>query len=137
MANAIYPKWKEAIMGGVAGSSLLGGTLKAVIVDADAYTYDAAHEFLSSIPVGARISTSALMGSVSVLNGILDAADALFLAVSGPVSEALVLILDTGNAATTRLVAYLDSGYTNLPVTPVGGNIQVVWDDGANKIFKL
>ena len=137
MANAIYPKWKQAVMGHAANSSLLGGNLKAMIVDADAYVYSAAHEFLSSVPVGARISISAVMGGVSVADGVLDANDALFTAVVGPVSEVVAIILDTGDPATTRLVAYLDTSYTNLPVTPVGGNIQIVWDDGANKIFKL
>src|SRR6185436_6867253 len=137
MANAIYPKWKQAIMGGVASANLLGGNLKAMIVDADAYVYSAAHEFLSSVPVGARISISAVMGGVSVVDGILDANDALFTSVSGPVSEVVAIILDTGDPNTSRLVAYMDTGYTNLPLTPVGGNVQIVWDDGANKIFKL
>lgn len=137
MANAIYPKWKQAIMGCVANASLLGGNLKAMIVDGDAYAYSAAHEFLASVPAGARIAISAVMGGVTLTDGVLDANDALFTAVTGPVSEIVMLFLDTGNESTSRLVAYMDTGYTNLPLTPVGGNVQIVWDDGANKIFKL
>ena len=39
-------------------------------------------------------------------------------------------------ASTSQLVAYIDTA-TGLPVTPNGGNIQIVWDTGANKIFAL
>jgi hypothetical protein len=34
------------------------------------------------------------------------------------------------------LIAFIDAA-TNLPVTPNGGNINIAWDTGTNKIFKL
>ena len=43
---------------------------------------------------------------------------------------------DTGTEATSPLIAYIDTA-TGLPITPNGGDIIVVWDDGANKIFRL
>ena len=55
---------------------------------------------------------------------------------SASAAEALVLWVDTGTPATSFLIAYFDT-VTGLPVTPNGGDIQIVWDSGANKIFKL
>jgi hypothetical protein len=47
-----------------------------------------------------------------------------------------VIYKDTGTAATSPLIAYIDTA-TGLPVTPNGGDITVTWDNGSNKIFKL
>jgi len=58
-----------------------------------------------------------------------------FSSVSGNQSEALIIYIHTGNEATSRLVAYIDTGVTGLPVTPSGGNIIVVWN--ASGIFTL
>lgn len=125
MANAIYPKWKEAIIQATANSSL-GGTVKVALVDTGTYTYSAAHEFLSSLT--GVVGTAQTLGTKTFVNGIFDAADITYTAVSGASAEALVIYVDTGVAGTSRLVAYLDTGYTNLPVTPNGGNITITWD---------
>jgi hypothetical protein len=47
-----------------------------------------------------------------------------FTAVTGDVSEAVILYKDTGVAATSPLIAYIDTA-TGLPVTPNGGDITV------------
>ena len=132
MANAIYPKWKEAIVQATANSSL-GGTVKVALVDTGTYTYSSAHEFLSS--VSGRVGTDQTLGTKTFTNGTFDAANSTWTAVSGATVEALVIYIDTGSAATSRLVAYLDTGYTGLPVTPNGGDITVTWD--AAGIFTL
>ena len=46
-----------------------------------------------------------------------------------------MIYIDTGSSATSRLVAYLDTGVTGLPVTPNGGDIAITWS--ASGIFKL
>lgn len=125
MANAIYPKWKEAIVQASANSSL-GGTVKVALVDLGAYTYSSAHEFLSSLT--GRVGTDQTLGTKTFVNGTFDAADSVFTAVSGATVEALVIYIDTGVAGTSRLVAFLDTGITGLPVTPNGGNINITWD---------
>lgn len=132
MANAIYPKWKEAIVQATANSSL-GGTVKIALVDTGTYTYSAAHEFLTSLT--GRVGTDQTLGTKTFVNGTFDAADATFTAVTGVTVEALVVYIDTGTAGTSRLVAFLDTGYTGLPVTPNGGNITVTFD--AAGIFTL
>lgn len=125
MPNAIYPKWKEAIIQASANSSL-SGTVKVALVDTGTYTYSSAHEFLSSLT--GRVGTDQTLGSKTFVNGTFDAANATWTAVSGATVEALVIYIDTGTAGTSRLVAYLDTGYTGLPVTPNGSDITVTWD---------
>ena len=138
MANAIYPAIKAAWM--TEGSTNIGLTgaavLKAALVDTAVYTYSAAHQFYSSVSAGV-VGTPQAIGAVTVTNGTLDGNDVTFSAVTGASVEALVLYIDTGNAATSRLVAYFDTGVSGLPVTPNGGDIVIAWDGGANKIFTL
>jgi hypothetical protein len=60
-----------------------------------------------------------------------------FTAVTGDPCEAIVIWQDTGVESTSRLIAYIDTASSGLPVTPNGGDITIAWDSGANKIFKL
>lgn len=126
MANAVYPKWKEAIQQATANSSL-AGTVKVALVDTGTYTYSAAHEFYSSVS-SAVVGTPQTLGSKTFTDGVFDAADITYTAVTGNTVEALVIYIDTGNAATSRLYAYIDTGVTGLPVTPNGGDININWN---------
>lgn len=130
MANAVYPKYKEALITGAANISLSASTVKAVLVDLADYTYSAAHDFLDDLPAGARVGTPQTLGTKTVTNGLFDAADSTFPAVTGDPSEAIVIYIDTGVEATSRLVAFFDTGVTGLPVTPNGGDISITWNAG-------
>lgn len=134
MANALYPLWKQEVIKGTANTPLTGA-LKVALVDTGTYTYSVAHQFFSSVTGVA--GTPVALGTKTYVNGVLDAADSTFLAVSnGSVTcEALVFYVDTGVAATSPLVAYMDTGITNMPVTPNGGDISVTWN--ASGIFAL
>jgi hypothetical protein len=132
MPNAIYPKYKEAVLQSSANSSLTG-TVKAALVDTGAYTYSAAHEFLTSLT--GVVGTAQTLGTKTYTDGVFDAADVTYTAVTGNSAEAIVLYIDTGTAGTSRLVAFLDTGFTGLPVTPNGGDITVTWN--ASGIFAL
>lgn len=133
MANALYPKWKEAIVQASSDSSL-GGTLKVVLVNTGTYTYSSAHQYLSDL--SGTGGTAQTIGSKTYTNGVLDGADVTFTAVAGTVSyEALVIYIDTGVAGSSRLVAYIDTGVTGLPITSNGGDIVVSWN--ASGIFAL
>jgi hypothetical protein len=133
MANAIYPKFKEAILTGAANSNMSSGTVKVALVDTGTYTYSASHEFLSSL--SGRVGTDQTIGSKTFANGVFDGADVSFPSVSGASVEALVIYIDTGTAGTSRLIAFIDTGVTGLPVTPNGGDINVTWN--ASGIFQL
>jgi len=135
MANALYDKGRQKFLSGDLDWD--AHTIKAVLVDSADYTPDLANdEFLAAIPVGGRVATSAALTGKSVTAGIADAADITLSSVTGDVSEYIVIYRDTGDAATSPLIALIDSA-TGLPVTPNGGDIAVTWDNGANRIFKL
>jgi hypothetical protein len=138
MANALYPKYKEALLTAAANSALNGsGTtgVYAALVDTGTYTYNAAHEFYSSL--SGVVGTDQEIGATKTYaNGVFDGADVTFPSVSGASVEAIVLYVKNAGANTTwRLVAYIDTGVTGLPVTPNGGNIGVAWN--ASGIFAL
>jgi hypothetical protein len=125
MANALYDLGRESFLKGEISWS--GDNIKTVLVDTATYTANlATDQFLSDIPVGERVATSANLASKTTVAGAADAADVTFTAVTGDQSEALVIYQDTGTATTSRLIAYIDTA-TGLPVTPNGGDIQVQW----------
>lgn len=137
MANAIYPKYKEALLNASANSAITGsGTtgLYVALVDTGTYTYSASHEFYSSL--SGIVGTDQEITSPTLTGGVVDGGDVTFSAVSGNSVEALVIYRKNAGANTTwRLVAYIDTGQTGLPVTPNGGSITITWN--ASGIFAL
>lgn len=135
MANALYGKGREKFLRGEI--SWNSDNIKSVLVDVADYTVAIdTHEFLSDIPSGARVATSANMASKTTTLGVADCDDFSFTSVTGDPSEAIVFYKDTGTASTSPLIAYLDSA-TGLPVTPNGGDINVLISSGSNRLFKL
>lgn len=144
MANAIYPKWKEQLLQGTT-SALLNGSgttgVYAALIDTGVYTYDAADEFWdeggANDPIDALIGTAVEIGATkSYTSGVFDGADVTWSSVTGNSAEAIIIYVQNAGAATTwRLVAYLDTNVTGLPVTPNGGDITVAWN--ASGIFGL
>jgi hypothetical protein len=125
MANALYDLGRESFLKGEISWS--SDNIKTVLVDSADYTVNlATDQFLSDIAAGGRVATSANLATKTTVAGAADAADVTFTAVTGDISEALVIYQDTGTATTSRLIAYIDTA-TGLPVTPNGGDIQVQW----------
>lgn len=135
MANALYDKGREGFLAG--DISWRDDTIRCLLLDAADYAPDlAAHDFLNDVPVAARVGAPQILANKAVAAGVADADDVTFPNVAGDPCEYLLLYQDTGNEATSRLIALLDTA-AGLPVTPNGGNIVVQWDNGANRIFKL
>ena len=135
MANALFDKARQRFLEGQFNWNT--DTIKAVLVDTGTYTVNlSAHEFLSDIGTGARISTSGAFTGKATTGGAADANDVTFTSVTGASIEAIILYKDTGTDATSPLIAFIDTA-TGLPITPNGGDIIVTWDNGPNKIFKL
>lgn len=128
MANKIYPKYKKSQESGGANHNLIAGSVKAILI-ADTYVYSDTHEFLSDIPSGARVSVSgSLTGKAATDLAAFQSSNARFEAVTGPACNAIGLFVDTGNAATSPLVCYIDTVAAGLPVTPAGASYNVVVD---------
>ncbi len=135
MANALYDLGRQKFLD--ADIDWLVDNIKVVLVDTATYSVNlATDEFLDDIPVGERVATSGNFATKTSTAGVADADNITFSTVSGDVSEALVIYKDTGAAATSPLIAYIDTA-TGLPITPNGGDITVTWDSGADRIFKL
>lgn len=132
MASALYNKGREAVLDSTI--NLESDTIKIVLVKST-YTFSQAHSALSDVAGAARVATSGALTSKTFTDGVFDAADIVFTApASGNVVTALILFEDTGVEATSRLLAYLDTG-TGLPVTTNGADLTIAWDSGANRIF--
>jgi hypothetical protein len=134
MANVLYPKFKESVLSGAI--DLTANNIKAILVDLADYTYSTGHQFLSDVPAGAREETSGNLASKTVTLGVFDAADITFTAAAGDPCEALIIYKDTGSAATSNLIAFIDTA-SGLPATLNGGDVNITWDNTANKIFAL
>lgn len=138
MANAIYPEYKEFLLSASANVSLnvddsTDGPFCA-LVDTGTYTYNAAHDFYNDL--SGIVGTDQRITAPTVANGTFDGGDLTYTSVSGNSVEALVIYRHNSGANTTwKLVVYLDSSVTGLPVTPNGGNITVTWN--ASGIFSL
>lgn len=115
----------------------LADDIKVVAIDANFYTVNlATHQYLSDIPIGARVVTSSNLTGKTNVGGVLDADDVLFDATSGHV-DAFVGIKDTGVAGTSILIFYEDCGGA-LPLDPVTQQIRARWDNNPDrKIMKL
>jgi hypothetical protein len=140
MANSLYPKWKEALLQATANSDLAGSGTTGVyvaLVDTGTYTYNAAHQFYSELSGIAGTTDQEITATKTYTNGVFDGADITFPSVAvGNNCEALVIYRKNAGANTTwRLVAFLDTGITGMPVLPNGGNISVTWN--ASGIFGL
>lgn len=123
MTNAVYPKAREQFL--QAGINLSSANIKVGLVDAAEYTYNAADEFLDDIPGGGLIASSGNLGSKTFTGGVFDSANPTVSGVTGDQFEQVVLYVDTGTPATSRLLAFYDTGVTGLPATPDGGDFLV------------
>jgi len=134
MANALFDQGKHELVNGLLWTS---DDIKVILVDTGAHTSDlSADTVLDDITGAAIIATSANLTVKTAINGVLDAADFTFTAVSGVSVEAMIIYKDTGVDTTSPLLMVIDTA-TGLPVTPSGGDITVTWDSGANKIMAL
>jgi hypothetical protein len=146
MANAIYPKYKEKLLGtdgttaDGANTALTSNPIRVSLIDTGNYTYSASHQYVSDVGsdgVNHRwIANSAPLTTKTVTNGTFNADDVTFTSVTGSNTAGALIIWHEGGATTnSNLIAYLDTGVTGLPVTPNGGDITVTWN--ASGIFTL
>lgn len=134
--SGLYDKGREGFLDG----SIDWDTddIRAILIDTADYTVAlTTHDFLDDVAAGARVAVSGALVSKTVTAGVADAADVTFTGVTGDSVEAIILYKHTGADATSRLIAWIDTASSGLPVTPNGGDITIQWDAGANRIFKL
>lgn len=142
MANALFDPGREGFLLGEIDWDT--AVIKVALVRG--YTFVASHKFVSDVTGagGTLHVTSSALASKTGTNGVADAADVTYTAVTANATNHAILIFQssavTGGAdvaaSAQRVIAYIDTG-TNIPIQPNGGDITIAWDNGANKIFKL
>jgi len=135
VANSLYDAGRKDFLDG--GLAWLTEDFRLILSDDTDYVKNlATDDFLDDVAAGAREATSGALTGKDSTAGVADAADETWTSVSGDECEEIVCYQHTGVESTSRLVFNIDTA-TGLPVTPNGGDIDVAWDAGANKIFKL
>jgi hypothetical protein len=155
MATLLYDTGRNGFLAADAtGGQIdwLNSTISVMLIHTSAggtpYVFSAAHKYYSDVSafanaiVAGAIGTPVNLGTKTAVAGVADAADATFTSVPAGANnqvDAIIIYKNNGGVAgTSLLIAYIDStGASGLPVTPNGSNITLVWDNTANRIFKL
>jgi hypothetical protein len=117
MANAKYTSFSQRLLN--KEISMVTDAIRASLIDNAFYTFSASRD----VPLTAITVESPQLTSPTIAAGVFDTADFVWVAVSGNVSEAIILWNDT--IANDALCIYYDTGMVGMPVTPNTGNINV------------
>jgi hypothetical protein len=134
MANALFDPGREGFLDG----SIDWDTddIRVMLVKST-YVYSAAHKFITDLGAVDN-GRSAALGSKTVTNGVANAAATSLTATSAVACASLVIFKHTGADGTARLIAYIDTPSAGLPFTPSASQtVNITWDAGTNKIFRL
>lgn len=148
MANALYGPGREGFLAGeIDWDTAVIKVLLVRLTAAGAPVFTSTQKFVSDLTATHTIAaTSAALSSKTVTNGTADAGDLApaFAAVAANAQNHVLVIIQssavTGGAdvaaTAQRLIAWIDTG-TNIPIVPNGGDVNITWDNGANRIFTL
>lgn len=143
MANAVYGKGRQHILQG--DIAYLTDSIRCFMCTSGYTASINADEFVSSIGSGSNptmpantlgVLADSIFASKTSTLGTANAANLTFHSISGSQITQLIILKDTSNWATSPLIARIDTA-TGLPLTPNGGDININWDTGSNKIFTL
>lgn len=124
MANFVYPKALEFY----SFPGILTDDIKVVLTRGYVPVTNT-DQFLSDIAAGEQVAFTASLGTKTFALGVFKAANTTFgLVAAGAACDGLVIYHDSGAAATSDLLCFIDTGYAGLPVTPDGiNNITLTW----------
>jgi hypothetical protein len=130
--NAFYDLGIKRIADGAI--DLLTDDIQVIGVDSTYIPNYSTDEFEDDVSgfVGSAVSLS---GKTTTAGRFL-ADNTTLSAVSGNAIRYLLIFKNTGSSATSPLIALIDTGI-NLPLTPNGSDILLVWDTGSKGIFKI
>jgi hypothetical protein len=148
VANALYGPGREGFLAGEIDWDT--ATIKVALVRltaGGAPVFTSTQKFVSDLTATHTIAaTSAALAGKTVTNGTADANDLspAFTAVAANANNHVLVVFQSSAvgggadvaATAQRLIAWIDTG-TNLPIVPNGGDVNIAWDNGANKIFTL
>lgn len=133
MPNVLFPKGREGILDDTISMS---GDVRAMLVKST-YNYDDTDVYVSELGAVDNGRTAAFVGKTYLL-GVFNATNETLVALSAVASNAIIIFQHNIADNAARLIAYIDTPASGLPCTPaVGQTVNINWDTGANKIFKL
>jgi hypothetical protein len=133
MANTLFDPGREGFLDGTINWA--SGDIRVMLIFSS-YTFLPTHKFLADLGVVDN-GRSTSLGSKTQTAGVADAADTGLVATAAVPCKALVIYQHTGNDSTARLIAFIDTA-AGLPFTPgIGQTVNITWDSGVNRIFKL
>jgi hypothetical protein len=129
MANTVYPLAKEGFMS--EDIDLLVDTI-SIQMFADDSVYDATDEFLSDV-TGTQVGSPVTITSKDVTDGQFTSTtpSLLFTPPGGFTVTTLVIYVNTGSDATSRVLSWIDTKGDTTPISMVttGDSINLHWDD--------
>lgn len=137
MANAMYDNGKAGLLGG-SPATIDWNTddIRQICIDEADDTIDLTNDdFLNDRAAPSRVATSGAL-TITVTAGVVDITDHTHSTVTGDQFESLDYYKHTGNEATALMLVNIDTA-TGLPCTPNGADINIVYDNGANKFFSI
>lgn len=129
-----YDKGREKFLCGEI--AWLTDEFKAVFVTSSYTPNFATHEFLSDVPAPTRVATSDAIADKTATGGWAGANRLVWQAFTGAVCAGFVVIKDTGLISTSPLLAYINSGVTNLPLDPNDSKVTLLLDPDTG-LFRL
>ena len=141
MSNAIYPLAKQTLLdpgnGGSGAIDFNTDTISVRLVNITSTPYNAAHQFLDDL-AGSGIGTDQDLASVTVTNGVLDAADLTWTAVaSGSTVSGYIVYKNTGTASTSDLIAFFDHDGSSNPISVATNDGDITLTLNGSGIFSL
>jgi hypothetical protein len=140
VSNVLYDFGRQGFLDGSIDYDT--ATIKVSLVNG--YTFGSSHEFVSDVTATGTLVATQTLTSKTTTAGVANAANVTFPSV--PVTTACNNLIIYQSSAPTggvdlaataqRLIAFIDTA-GGLPVTPNGGDINLNWDTGVNKIWKL
>lgn len=109
---------------------------KAVFVTSSYTPNFDTHEFLSNVPAPTRVATSDALTEKTTTDGWAGGNQIVWQGFTGATCAAFVIIKDTGLISTSPLLAYIDTGITNLPLEPNGAQVTLIIDHDTG-LFRL
>lgn len=123
MASAIYPLFKQYLLGG-GGLNLDTADMRVILIDSGDYTYNAAHDFLDDVAAAGRELVTATLQNTTIASGVFDADDITTAGGIAATVEALILYYHSGVEGTSRLICYIDG--LSIPIT--ANDITIRWN---------
>ena len=127
----LYPYYKQTALdiGNTDRVDFDTDAIKVMIMEG--YTYDATDKYVSHVPSGQIVARSGALSGKGVTNGTATASNVVLTSVAaGHTISSIIVYKDTGNDATSTLIAHIDKqqdGTTNISLATNGTDVTVSW----------